>query len=305
MYLSPVTLIVGIVFLATFLGLTGALLYLNRTPKKLDSRLRSVGSGSASSMAGDHSASGRGAPLFVVDPGSYSNLRARLARAGLRGVHADFWYNLARVILMVLFGSSAYVVADFFSWSVAIRWLSVAGAAVVGSALLSLWLTDRISRKQSAIREAIPNVLDLIIVCVEAGLSLNAAVQRISQEMKVTYPDLSRELAILNQEIFLGKSRGEAFRDLARRTGVDELRSLATVLMQSDRMGTSIADVLRVQAQNIRTKRRQRALEATHKMPVKLVFPLVLLIFPEMMVVLLGPAGIHLLRTLTETAAGR
>ena len=110
------------------------------------------------------------------------------------------------------------------------------------------------------------------------------------------------ELNLVNQEIFIGKSRTEAFRNLALRTGVDELRALATVLMQSDRMGTSIADLLRVQADSLRAKRRQRALEAAHKTPVKLVFPLVLCIFPELLVVILGPAGIQLFHALKDMA---
>ncbi len=138
----------------------------------------------------------------------------------------------------------------------------------------------------------------MIIVCVEAGLSLNAAIQRISREMRNTYPELATEMNVLNQEIFLGFSRSEAFRNLALRTGVDELRSLATVLMQSDRLGTSIADVLRVQADILRTKRRQRAMEHAQKMPVKLLFPLIFFIFPELLVVLLGPAAIRFYRSL-------
>ena len=300
--MPTLNLIALLIFLTVFLGVTATLLYLGRAPHRLEGRLRAVRTGSeGTSPTGDRSARA----LFVIDPASYTSLRARLVQAGLRGPHAEWWFNFARIVVVILSMVAAYYVAGLLMVSPATRALMLALAAGSGWGSVWLWLNGRVNGKRLAIREAIPNVLDLIIVCVEAGLGLNAAVQRISKEMKQTYPDLSRELAILNEEIFLGKSRGEAFRDLARRTGVDELRSLATVLMQSDRMGTSIADVLRVQAQNIRTRRRQKALEATHKMPVKLVFPLVLLIFPELMVVLLGPAGIHLLRTLTETAAGR
>ncbi len=160
----------------------------------------------------------------------------------------------------------------------------------------------RVQKRRENIQRSIPNVLDLIIVCVEAGLSLNAAIQRISKEMRDTYPELSGELSILNQEFFLGLSRAEAFRNLALRTGVDELRSLATVLLQSDKLGTSIAEVLRVQADILRTKRRQRAMEDAQKMPIKLLFPLIFFIFPALLVVILGPAAISLYRSLTDVA---
>ena len=133
-------------------------------------------------------------------------------------------------------------------------------------------------------------------------MSLHAAIQKIADESQNTHRALSHELRLVNQEILIGKSRTEAFRNLARRTGVEELRSLAVMLMQADKLGVSIANSLRVLADSLRTKRAQKAEEAAHKTAVKLVFPLVLLIFPELLVILLAPALINLFKALTEMA---
>ena len=131
-------------------------------------------------------------------------------------------------------------------------------------------------------------------------LSLNAAIQKITEETKTTYRALAEELHLVNQEILIGKSRAEAFRNLARRTGVDELRSLAVTLIQADKLGTSVANSLRILADSLRVRRRQQAEEAAHKTAVKLVFPLVLLIFPELLVILVGPALINIITTLRQ-----
>jgi len=149
-------------------------------------------------------------------------------------------------------------------------------------------------------RLSVPSMLDLLVVCVEAGLSLNAAFQRIAEDTKDTHRILSHELQLVNKEILLGKSRADALRNLARRTGIDELRSLAVMLIQADKLGVSIADSLRVLADSLRIKRMQRAQEAAHKVSVKLVFPLVFLIFPELLVIILGPAAISIFKALSE-----
>lgn len=303
----PDLLVAVTVFLAIFLGFIALLLFASRSSDRTENRLQSVRDGISPSLEGDDQKnadrSRRAADrLFMLGSDSTTDLRFKLIHAGWRGQYSVLWYYLSRFVLAGGLGVLGWQVRQTLEFQGAIGIFLIGGSAIIGFALPLLWVNNRISQRRDAIRRAIPSVLDLIIVCVEAGLSLNAAVQRIAAEMKSTYPELAGELNILNQEIFIGKSRAEAFRNLARRTGVDELRSLATVLMQSDRMGTSIADVLRVQAETLRTKRRQRALEDAHKMPVKLVFPLVLFIFPEILVVLLGPAGIQLFRSLSEVA---
>lgn len=292
------------VFLAIFLMLVGLLLYLNRSADPVARRLKSIrGEGVETTETGAHRPSRKGDPadqLFAIDPESFSSTRADLTHAGYRGRYAIAWYWGLRLFLAALLGGAAYYVKSILPFTDPILILFVLGALMGGFLTPQIWVQNRVRRRRDDIRRAIPNVLDLIIVCVEAGLGLNAAVQRISREMRHTYPDLAKELSILNQEIFLGINRAEAFRNLALRTGVDELRSLATVLMQSDRLGTSVADVLRVQADNLRTKRRQMALEIAAKMPVKLLFPLVFFIFPQLLVIILGPAMIGFLRTFAD-----
>jgi len=291
------------IFLAVFLGLSAFLLWMSRSKDPVERRLQNV----RTETPGRRRAPGETPAdipdnLITLDPASYSSLRADLTHAGVRGRYSVQWYWILRFLLGAILGYACFYLCERLEMSAAREFLVIAFGAVIGFMTPFLWVKSRVNRRRDEIRRAIPNVLDLIIVCVEAGLSLNAAVQRIAKEMRHTYKDLATELNILNQEIFLGISRADAFRNLALRTGVDELRSLATVLMQSDRLGTSVAEVLRVQADTIRTKRRQRAMETAQKMPVKLLFPLILFILPELLVVILGPAAIQLLRTLSQTS---
>lgn len=297
-----ISLIAAFIFIAVFLAIMAVVFLLTRRPEPVKDRLRRVRE-APDPQTGEQLQASQAMMdrLFVIDPESFYGLRARLTHANYRGANSVFWYYASRAFLGIIGLPIGYSLAAMLMKTSPAPWIGAIVFAVFGSALPPLWVNNRVAQRREAIRAAVPNVLDLIIVCVEAGLSLNAAIQRIANDMKRTYPELSWELMILNQEIFIGKSRAEAFRNLARRTGVDELRSLATVLMQSDRMGTGIADVLRVQAQTLRAKRRQHALEAAHRMPVKLVFPLVLCIFPEMLVVLLSPGAIQLIRSLAES----
>jgi tight adherence protein C len=140
----------------------------------------------------------------------------------------------------------------------------------------------------------------MLVVCVEAGLGLNQAIVRVSHEVERISPVLSEQLELVNLEIRAGTAREDALRNLGERTGLDDIRSLTAMLIQTDRFGTSIAQALRVQADTLRTKRRQRAEEAAAKTTIKLVFPLVLFIFPAMFVVILGPAIIQIIQALAS-----
>ena len=291
------------VFLAVSLGATALLLYYSRSANPIDRRLEKVQR--ESQFSGIPVRPGASLPpegLIAVETESFKYLRQDLAHAGFRGKNALTLYFLTRLIFVGVFLLVALWAQRIIELPPIYGLLLMIGGAASGFALPAVWIHYRVTKRREEIRRAVPGVLDLIIVCVEAGMSLNAAIVRISGEMKGTFKALAEELNLVNQEIFIGKSRTEAFRNLALRTGVDELRALATVLMQSDRMGTSIADLLRVQADSLRAKRRQRALEAAHKTPVKLVFPLVLCIFPELLVVILGPAGIQLFHALKDMA---
>jgi tight adherence protein C len=162
-----------------------------------------------------------------------------------------------------------------------------------------------ITQRQQAIANGLPDALDLIIVCVEAGLSLDQAVMKASEELALSHRALADELQQVTNEVRAGKPRMEAFRNFAERTKVDDVRALVAMLIQTDRFGTSIAQALRTHADTGRSVRRQRAEERAAKLGVKLVFPLVFCLFPAMYVVMLGPGAIRIIRVLIQGLAGQ
>ena len=170
---------------------------------------------------------------------------------------------------------------------------------VIGFYLPTLFIAVRQSQRHTEIRSALPDALDLMVVCVEAGLGLGAALQRVGVEIRLASTQLSDELALVGQEMQTGVSRTDALRNLAERTGVEDLYSLVAMLIQTDRLGSSIAASLRAHAESMRTRRRQRAEQLARKASIKLAFPLVFLIFPALLVCILGPAGIQLLKALS------
>ncbi len=181
------------------------------------------------------------------------------------------------------------------------RWnpiLSLASAAVAGYLLPEIWLIWRVHARQHRLRRALPDGLDLLVICVEAGLGLDQALLKVSQDLRITHREFSDELQLVNLEMRIGKSRIEALRELARRTGLEDIKSLVAMLIQTERFGTSVAQSLRVFSDELRTKRRQRAEEMSAKTTVKIVPPLVFFIFPALLVVILGPAIITLMRQL-------
>jgi tight adherence protein C len=157
-----------------------------------------------------------------------------------------------------------------------------------------------IARRQEKITRGFPDALDLMVVCVEAGMGLDQAIKRVADEMKLTHRIISDEFGIMNLELRAGRSRQDSMRNLAARTDVEDVKSLVTLLIQTDKFGTSVANALRVHSDSMRTKRRQRAEEMAAKLPVKLLFPLVVFIFPAMFVVLLGPGAIQIYRVLLQ-----
>ncbi len=171
-------------------------------------------------------------------------------------------------------------------------------AFALGYLLPDMWLTWRVSARQRRLRRALPDALDLLVICVEAGLGLDQALMKVSQDMKIAHPELSEELQFVNLEMRIGKTRIDALRELARRTGLDDIKALVAMLIQTERFGTSIAQSLRVYSDDMRLKRRQRAEEMSAKTSVKMVPPLVFFIFPALMVVILGPAIITLIHQL-------
>jgi tight adherence protein C len=169
--------------------------------------------------------------------------------------------------------------------------------ALGGFYLPDLWLKIKSNIRREKLLEGIPDALDLLVVCVEAGMGLDGAIHRVAEETKLTNPILSSEFKLLNLELRAGKSRQDALRNLALRTNIDAMNSLVTLLIQTDKFGTSVAQALRVFSDSFRTKRFQKAEEFAAKMPVKLIFPLILFIFPSLFVILVGPAAITIYKT--------
>jgi len=172
--------------------------------------------------------------------------------------------------------------------------------AVGGFYLPSIYLAVRQRQRRTHLLGALPDALDLLVVCVEAGLGIAAALQRVSSEIRISSRPLSEELGLVHQEIQTGVTRMDAMRNLAQRTGVDEIYSLVAMLVQTDRLGTSVAQALRAHASSMRTRRRQRAEQLARKASIKLAFPLVFLVLPALMIIILGPAAIQLMKALVS-----
>ncbi|OFW40813.1 MAG: hypothetical protein A3J29_00595 [Acidobacteria bacterium RIFCSPLOWO2_12_FULL_67_14b] len=224
-------------------------------------------------------------------------LQQRLVTAGYRGREAMVVFFGIRLGLAVL----GFVVATtpLVGRPNLMLALAVCGVAYV---LPSMALARMAKRRQHRIRLGLADALDLLVVSVEAGLGLDQALQRVSEELMFAHPDLCDELRLINLELRAGTGRAEALHNLARRTGLDDIASLVTMLVQTDKFGTSVAQSLRVHSETLRTKRRQRAEEAAAKTGAKMVFPLVICIFPAIWVVTLGPAVIKFVQILLPMA---
>jgi tight adherence protein C len=221
-----------------------------------------------------------------------SALRVRLANAGFRGEAAAAVYSGLRVACLGLFILGALAVFLPRSDSMVRKAVGIAGCAGLGFYFpnILLWWLRR--RRQQAIFLTLPDALDLMVVCVESGLGLDAAMRKVCEEMTDHAPILAEEIGISNFQLQMGRPKREVLHDLGVRTGVDDVKSLAAILIQADRFGSSVAQALRVQSDSMRTRRKQIAEEKAAKTAVQMIFPLVLFIFPGIFVVLVGPAAL-------------
>ena len=217
----------------------------------------------------------------------------KLAQAGIRSQKAVVYYLASRAVLAAGLGAGGLVITGLFGLGMTSVILFAATGALLGWMLPYLYVRYRTRKRKSEIQRALPDALDLMVVCVEAGLGLTQALDRVGKEMDRLSPALSDEFTLVSLEIRAGTPRPEALRNLSRRTGLGDVQSMG-MLIQTDRFGTSVARALRTHADALRTKRRQRAEEAAAKTSVKMLFPLVLCVFPAMFVVILGPAVFHL-----------
>jgi tight adherence protein C len=219
----------------------------------------------------------------------------RLIRAGFRKDAALNYFYAAKVLTPLAFCVLVLAagIGNLFMFVVALG---------LGFLAPDFWLGRRIAKRQASIRRGLPDVLDLTVICIEAGLSLDQATARTAEELQKAHPAIGDELGIVVLEQRAGRPRGEAWRHFAERTDVDSVRNLVSVLVQSEQFGTSVAKTLRVHSDTLRTQRRQRLEEQAAKTTVKLVFPLVLFIFPSLFLVALGPAAIIMLEGLKTLA---
>jgi tight adherence protein C len=230
--------------------------------------------------------------ILPVSTKDLSNTQRLLIRADYRRPEAVMAMRGAKVILPIALLSAVYFTGFYMMNPVFI----LAFAGLAGFLAPDMWLTWAVRKRQHIIRLALPDALDLLVVCIEAGLGLDQGLMRVSQELRITHPELCEELDMVNAQIRVGRTRIEALRELASRTGVDDIKSLVAMLIQTDRFGTSVAQSLRVHSEDMRLKRRQRAEEMAAKTTVKMVPPLVFFIFPALFVVILDPAMITIYR---------
>jgi tight adherence protein C len=248
------------------------------------------------------------AKLSLPDEGwENSALRIRFMNAGYRGASPILLYFAVKTILAIALPMALFSYSAIAGWNLETKTLLalLLGSATIGYYLPNFILARRIAHRQREIFENFPDATDLMLVCIEAGLGLDAAITRVADEIRLKSLALAEELHLVTLELRAGSSRERALRNLALRTGVAEVDTLVAMLIQADRFGTSMGDSLRVYADDLRTKRRLRAEEMAAKIPLKLLFPLVFFIFPSLLLVLLGPAFIQVYRVLLPTLSGQ
>ncbi len=235
-----------------------------------------------------------------------SSLRTRFMNAGFRNALAPVIYFTAKTTLAICLPLLVFFVLSTsstkFGSNALLFWLFL--SAAIGYYLPNILLSNIIARRQREIFETFPDALDLMTVCVEAGLAMDAALARVAAEIGLKSAVLSDELNLVTLELRAGSFKEKALRNLALRTGVEDVDALVAMLIQSERFGTSIAASLRVQSDQLRTKRRQRAEEQAAKIALKLLFPLIFFIFPALLVVLMGPAFLQISRVLLPAMGG-
>ena len=247
------------------------------------------------------------AKLSVPEEGwEASSVRTHFMNAGFRNPSAPMFYFAAKTALALLFPALLYL---YVSTTGSNLHGNVLLAALLVVAAIGYYLPNIVMRRlvflrQREIFETFPDALDLMTICVEAGLAMDAAIARVADEIKLNSPTLSEELHLVTLELRAGASKEKALRNLALRTGVEDVDILVAMLIQAERFGTSIGASLRVHADGLRTKRRLRAEEAAAKIALKLLFPLIFCIFPSLLLVLLGPAFIQIYRILLPSLGG-
>jgi len=239
--------------------------------------------------------------MLPRSPKEMSRQERRLVQAGIRRKDAVILLNASHLLiaglLLLAFASKGYLYRQ--------PMLFVVLSLLLGAAIPDIWLKTRTEKRKLNIQHGLPDAMDLAVIAIEAGLGLDQALARVGNEIRVAHPDLADELHLRNLEVNMGRSRSDAFRNLADRTGVEDLKALVAILIQTDRFGTSVGQALRTFSDSLRTKRRQVAEEKAAKLAIKMVVPMMLFIFPGILIVILGPAMIAIIRDLLPALAGQ
>jgi tight adherence protein C len=285
-------------------------------PTAADKRVEAIGQGTAAMHPGGPRAWWHGlarwvepfaSPSLPQEAWEESPLRIRFYNAGLRGVSAPVAYFGAKTVLTFLLPGLGVLVL----WMAGGRTgttpalVSLLLLAGIGYYLPNAVLSHMVARRQRELFEAFPDALDLMRVCIAAGLGMDAAIERVGREMQLESPALTEEFHLVSLELRAGASRADALRNLALRVALEDIDAMVAMLVQADRFGTSVSESLRVYAESLRTRRRLIAEEAAAKLPVKLLVPLIFCVFPALLTVLLGPAAISVYRILMPRLTGQ
>jgi len=317
--MDPILLICTLVFLGIIIIGWGMVSFTQSRQKVSDWRIRAKGESLSQSekKKNDESQVGmKDAGIKILerlgklgqnkDQAKTSRLKTLLVTAGYRKPQAPVIFMGTRVFLSIIFGLLFIVFGMDFVEAKDPMYLPVSliGVMIIGYFGPQLWLKNTISKRKEILVNGFPDALDLMVVCVEAGLGLDQAITRVGQEIKQGHKELSDEFILLNLELRAGLSREQGLRNLVNRTDLEDIRSLVALLIQTDRFGTSIGQALRVHSDSMRLKRRLKAEEKGAQLPVKLMIPLILFIFPALMVVIVGPGAISLIRNLLPAMGG-
>jgi tight adherence protein C len=307
--LNERALLIGIIGLAVFLFAGGVLFMLSWAMDPARRRLEALGSASAQSSSWTAVFANAVQPFArYVMPASgkeRGTMADKFIKAGIYSTHAlPVFYGCKTVLALLLLGLWLLASTTLPRLSSQQVFFFGALAAFIGLTLPNFVLNRMVERRQRALRNAFPDALDLLVVCVESGLGLSAGLQRVATELEVSHPELAGELERVTAEMQAGMERELALRNLATRTGLEDIRSLVGLLVQTMRFGTSVADALRVYAEEFRDKRTQIAEELAAKLGTKMIFPMVVCFFPGFFLVAIGPAIIRLVQVFGHGGAG-
>lgn len=299
-------LLPGLIFLAVTLGLAGVFLWL--TPTKMEQRLQTLYDPASKPQWTETVVNLVGPFAKLSSPtGDWdaSPLRVKFINAGIRHGDAQLVYFGAKTLLPLFFATMVFLALRTIGQTAGLTLIFyLMLSALIGCYLPNYLLYLMIKNRKREIFENFPDAADLMLVCIEAGLGLDAALTKVTEEIKMKSVALAEELHLTNLEMRAGSTREKSLRNLAVRTGVEEISTFATMLTQADKFGTSIGDSLRVFSDDLRHKRQTRAEEMASKIPTKMLFPLVVCIFPSIIMVIMGPAAIQVVRTILPMLSG-